>query len=829
MTTTCRIAGTVFRINGKDSFLYSSEVHYFRIPKKFWAKHLQAVVDAGCNAVSTYVPWSWHEFKEGTIDLTGRTHPERDLAGFVDLAAKFNLHVTLKPGPYVMAETTDQGIPQWLVDTYPETLALDDQGNPWGSAFVSTVNPLFRKKAAAWLTTFARKIVVPRQSRKRGGILMLQLDNEIGIFQWLGARGEYSKSNIASWHRYLRDQHPDIRKLSALLDLTDAVDDTKAPLFQHAVQLPPRSVHAYVSHDDIPPPSRMCDSRSEAVLYRLWHDYHRWLYGDYVKFLNDTLRRSGVKTPFFTNVGGWVFGRAHEFVMNGTFHRETAKQVPDLLFGLDHIPEYVSPYNIHDGIVANQMAEELQRQRGPLYSAELQCGSREHGVQTYPTELGLFWRLCIIHGLTGMNFYMFSQGRNPRGRGSDGPLFYWYNAVDYKGNRQPTFQAVQELGEWLKANGDTIVQSKRPSGIAVAFYPHLYETEFIVPTLQKQTKLDAGKLSLSMDPVEFRNRSLFDGLIRILVKKSIPYSFADITTRSVANLRKFDTLVVMATDVMDAATQAKLAAYVKSGGRLVLYPMAPRFDRDFRPCTILGDALGIKVTGRSTTNRVYMDKLKDIPVATLPYIVAHGGSRILARDANDQVVGIEKKVGKGTVRYFGYFHNYTIEEHPDLWSAMIQFPQLRRNAMADNDNLIVETRFADPARSAAGAEAVTFVGNFHRMPMSAHVRVRDPRGRGEIDLGCIEVDSLVGLMLPVQVRLSPSLDLVFAHGELLSRKANRVTLRGPVGSAGVVELRSRKPIRRIMIDGKPAAFTTQRDVTRVTYTQTGATQVVVIE
>ena len=803
MSTTCRITGTAFNINGKESFLYSSEVHYFRIPKKFWAKHLQAVVDSGCNAISTYVPWSWHEFKEGTIDLTGRTHPERDLAGFIDLAAKFNLHVTLKPGPYVMAETTDQGIPQWLVDTYPETLALDDQGNPWGPAFVSTVNAVFRKKAAAWLAVFAKKIVVPRQSRKRGGILMLQIDNEIGIFQWLGARGEYSKANIASWQAYLRREVPNVAKLSALLE---------KPIRSHA---------------DVVPPSGMCDSRREAVLYRLWHDYHRWLYGDYVTFLSGALRRAGVKTPFFTNIGGWVFGRAHEFVMNGTFHRETAKRNPDLLFGLDHIPEYVSPYNIHDGIVANQIAEELQRQRGPLYSAELQCGSREHGVQTYPAELGLFWRLCIIHGLTGMNFYMFSQGRNPRGRGSDGPLFYWYNAVDYKGNRQPTFQAVQELGEWLKSNGDMIVQSKRPSGVAVAFYPHLYETEFIVPTLQKQTKLDAGKLGLSMDPVDFRNRSLFDGLIRILAKKSIPYSFADITARSVANLRTFDSLVVMANDVMDAATQTKLASYVKSGGRLVLYPMAPKFDRDFKPCTILADALGIKVTGRSTTNRVYMDALKDIPVACLPNILASAGARVLARDANNKVVGVEKKVGQGTVRYFGYFHNYTIEEHPDLWSAMIQFPQLRRNAMADNDNLIVETRVVD-------GEAVAFVGNFHRMPMSAHVRVRNPRGKGEVDLGRIEVGSLIGLMLPVQAKLSPTLDLVFAHGELLSRPStslragsgSRFTLRGPAGSAGVIERRSKKPVKRVTIDGKPAACTARGDVVRVTYTQTGAAQVI---
>ena len=88
---TATVSKQALRLNGKDTFLYSGEVHYFRIPRKYWKKHLQALVDAGCNAVSTYVPWSWHEFKEGTIDLTGRTHPERDLQGFLALAATYNL------------------------------------------------------------------------------------------------------------------------------------------------------------------------------------------------------------------------------------------------------------------------------------------------------------------------------------------------------------------------------------------------------------------------------------------------------------------------------------------------------------------------------------------------------------------------------------------------------------------------------------------------------------------------------------------------------------------------------------------------------------------
>ena len=796
---TCRISSRSFSLNGKDTFLYSGEVHYFRIPKRYWAKHLQALVDANGNAVSTYVPWSWHEFEEGRFDLNGRTHPERDILGFVELARRLGLFVTVKPGPYVMAETTDQGIPAWLVEKYPDTLALDETGKPWGPGFISFANETFRKKAAKWLEFFSRKVIVPRQSLRRGAVILAQLCNEIGMFQWLGARGDYSPSNLAAWRSFLKQEFPDLRELAQRLD---------------------RELEDY---SDVAPPHENCETRRGFVLYRLWHDFHRRLYANYARFVSDALRRAGVAVPLFTNIGGWVFGRAHEFPLNGTFHRETAKTEPDLLYGLDHIPEFVSPLNAHDGIVANQTAAELQRRRGPLYSAELQCGSREHGVQPYPNELGLFYRHCVIHGLTAMNFYMFSQGRNPKGRGSDGPMFYWYNAVDYKARRQPSYSTIRELGEWLKCNGDFLVHAERPASLAVGFYPPLYETEFLAPILSKGAKLNAAKLGLSMDPVDFRNRAYFDGVLRMLTQKSISFDLADLTVRSVKELLNYRELVVLSNEIMDAETQAKLVEFVRKGGRLAIFPMLPIYDRDFLPRRIMEEALGCKTNGRVVSNRVYMGGLRDIPTPSNPWKIVARGGRVLARDANGEVIGVEKKVGQGVVRFFGFSLNYTIEEHPKLWDAMLELSQIERNAWADNDNFHVEARFR-------GGEGLLFVGNFHRMPMSASLGVRNPRGGEPIDFGTLRLEGLRGLFLPVQIDVASDLTLTSAQGELLERKATNqgatFALRGIENSRGAIVLRSRKPIRRITVDGQPIRFTTADGTTRAKYAQTGCKQVV---
>lgn len=76
-----------FIIEGKPRFLYGGEFHYFRCPREEWSHRLDLLQDAGCNLVSTYVPWAWHEPEEGEVDLTGNRCPETDLRAFLQLVA----------------------------------------------------------------------------------------------------------------------------------------------------------------------------------------------------------------------------------------------------------------------------------------------------------------------------------------------------------------------------------------------------------------------------------------------------------------------------------------------------------------------------------------------------------------------------------------------------------------------------------------------------------------------------------------------------------------------------------------------------------------------
>ena len=70
------LADSGFVLNGEPFFIYSGEIHYFRILKKDWKDRLQKAKKAGLNTVSFYIPWIWHEYKEGSFDFTGKTKPE---------------------------------------------------------------------------------------------------------------------------------------------------------------------------------------------------------------------------------------------------------------------------------------------------------------------------------------------------------------------------------------------------------------------------------------------------------------------------------------------------------------------------------------------------------------------------------------------------------------------------------------------------------------------------------------------------------------------------------------------------------------------------------
>ncbi len=387
-----------FHLNGKDFFLNSGEIHYFRIKKELWDTHLAAAREAGLNAVSSYVPWAWHEEEEGRFDFTGETTPEKDLQGWLERCRDHGLHAIVKPGPFILAETRGAGLPQWFTDRYGERVSMRNRkGEGVASDGVNLFHPIYLEHVEKWYDR-----IMPLISRFEAGsggpVILMQICNEIGVFSWLAHQGDYGEGVKERFIRFLKNKFVSVSDINRTWGkVYDSFED---------VELPPDGRAPFTSPGD-----RSRDYE--------WHCFWRTYYGDYLRMLSAMARERGVTVPFYHNLPGWIYGHGYEFPVNITMYDDLFGPRSDIFFGVDHIPEFLSHRNMHDDRIINDITAAVQPGR-PLFAAEFQCGSREYHVVTNPREMELFYKASIAHGLKGWNYYMFSQGRNRRRKGYSG-------------------------------------------------------------------------------------------------------------------------------------------------------------------------------------------------------------------------------------------------------------------------------------------------------------------------------------------------------------------------------------------------------------------------
>jgi Glycosyl hydrolases family 35 len=104
------------RVDGSPYFIHSAAFFYYRIPRDQWEQMLNRYISVGINTIDIYIPWNWHEPKEGEFDFDGHTNPRRDLRGLLALTAQVGLKLIARPGPEVLNEWRHGGYPAWLLE-----------------------------------------------------------------------------------------------------------------------------------------------------------------------------------------------------------------------------------------------------------------------------------------------------------------------------------------------------------------------------------------------------------------------------------------------------------------------------------------------------------------------------------------------------------------------------------------------------------------------------------------------------------------------------------------------------------------------------------------
>ncbi len=152
-----------FWLDKQPLTILAGAVHYFRVVPEYWRDRLLKLKAAGLNTLETYVAWNVHEPQPGKFAFSGMY----DLEAFVRLAAELDLHVLVRPGPYICSEWDMGGLPAWLLKDGNMQLRCSYQ--PYLDAVERFFDALIPR-------------LVPLQSTHGGPILGLQVENEYGSY-----------------------------------------------------------------------------------------------------------------------------------------------------------------------------------------------------------------------------------------------------------------------------------------------------------------------------------------------------------------------------------------------------------------------------------------------------------------------------------------------------------------------------------------------------------------------------------------------------------------------------------------------------------------------
>ncbi|MCM2577153.1 beta-galactosidase [Streptomyces meridianus] len=576
-------------VDGVPRVLMAGEVHYFRLHRRDWADRLDKLVAAGCTAVAGYMPWLVHETASGEVDLTGATSEYRDLVGFLELAAERNLLVIARPGPFVMAELKNEGIPFRIYREHPEALPLGWEGERGPTQTLDYLEPGYLAQCERWFAQIM-PVLADHLVTRGGPVAAVQLDNEVGMLSWVTNTPELTDptlDDLASW----------------------AVEQFGADGAQQRYGADPRDTPSWAAH------WRSGGTRggTEAQQLALHHDlgaHHRDRYARYLLRLREVSVQHGIRdVPFLINLHGTSEGRGRTFPIGISQLSKSYAGVPQTTSGSDHYIHELTVENVPDLYVMNAFMAAVHDADQPLTSLEFESGTGNYGEdlsrEASPQATELKTRLCVAQGNRLISYYLFAGGHNPPldepvGDGNDriaftGERHGFAAPVDPEGRLSPTYPAVRNVvravhgAEHLLADMD-----EEHDDIVLGYVQDHYLTEYAHP--------DAARRRELVHEIErYRGMGPRDILARSLLLGGHSFASVDLSaapTSAGADLDPDGPALALATPpVLGRAVQERLAAFLRGGGRLLLHGVLPVLDDDGTPCTVLADALGVAVTG----------------------------------------------------------------------------------------------------------------------------------------------------------------------------------------------------------------------------------------
>ncbi|NIK77131.1 beta-galactosidase [Paenibacillus castaneae] len=752
------IVNKQIRIDGKPQMIMCGEIHYYRLQRDEWQDRINKLKLAGCNAVASYVPWLCHEPREGEFDLDGHTRPELDLAGFIDLCRDNGLYFFLRPGPFIMAEMKNEGLPYWIYDRHPEILPIGWDERPATTPTVDYLAPAFLEASRRWYEA-VMAIAAPRLQPQGGNIIAVQLDNEIGMLSWVSNGPDLTDQVVDDFVSWLSRTY-DTSELASRypFDLQNIVS-------RRTGIRSPKEDYAPALHLD------------------LGH-YMRNRFACYVDELRGYAESFGVKDiPFVINIHGTGGGRGFTYPIGISQLYETYEGKSGYISGSDIYFGNLDMNTFQDLYLINGFMDAVHDEHQPLTSVEFNCGDGNFGstfAERYDVSAAdLKMRMCVAQGNRLINYYLFTGGRNyvlddKPNDGNDRVAFtgerHGFAApVSPEGELNYTFDRMARGIHAVRAVEDKLaVMNEERDAVSFAFIPDYFMTEYRYP--------NSAKMKAIYENIE-SNRAYWswETMARAMLLAGYRFGAADIQNKPIS-VQEVPVLALLSAKYMDSSLQQKLANYLLEGGKLFLYGEVPLFDMEGEPCIVLADVLGLKHTGdHRDGSHVYPSVLAEGWAAPRPEVRTHfaqtfeavgQADTLLRLYGSGQACGFDIRIGSGRAVVLTARYNCDIA----LYRTALEMLGAKAGLTHD---CTYHGIFMTSTRNEQGER---FIHLLNLDGFDKKFRIYE-NGSPLFDGRELWLGSRDGVMLPLQMKLNVSLKIVEATAEIMGVEANAISFR----------------------------------------------------
>lgn len=678
-------------LNGKEGYLLSGEFHYFRVPREDWKRRLEMFRDAGGNTVATYVPWCIHEEVEGKISFV--SEPQVDFVAFLETVREVGLSVIVRPGPYQYSELIGGGLPQWLLQGYPEILAQKINGEMILNDTVCYLHPLFLEKARTYYRAFA-EVVRPFLGDP---VTCIQLENELtGIQVWRGSL----------------DYHP------ALLQLGD--EDGRYARFLRECYTTVEALNTaygtdYAAFSEVRPIKRR--DKCDVCAARRNQDYLSFYCStvrEYQEILASWCREDGIdRVPFCHNIGASG--------MVSLFGKKWAGASFPCLYGVDHY------YNLDAKSGVNAPTpqfmfekfislEHLRLLGMPPTVFEMQGGNIVDTPPILKEDLYAMYATHLAYGMKGVNYYIYTGGKNYKDTGATADIYDYNAMIHADGTKNETFEAMERFHALIHAH-PWLSRTERRTSVNIGFsWDAVFRATSGMGSCAEGQLLDEGSL---------RSFSRCGVLYTAMTTKYAP-ALADLD----APLDPSIPLILPTASAMASSAQKAVVRFIEEGGRVLIFGVLPTTDEAYRPCTVLRDYLGVADTVKTETweqrdnplisptfGKVYaMTLLETFP--TLPE-----GCELLCTDQlKGRIAGFRGRYGRGEVTCLAAIWNIRGFDQSAFLEYLLDSMQATPIVASSNRNVFTSLR-----EDKAG-HRMLFAMNLYSGAQSTELTVYDREG-----------------------------------------------------------------------------------------------------